>query len=367
MNAPLRQTTAAQKLMIVDCDIHPIQHSQKDLYPWLSKRWIEHYETFGPHVRVGVNGSQVYPRMSYAGQRADAYPSNGGPPGCDLELMQRQHLDPVGVEWGMLVSLSKGGMEERNQDFAQALAHAVNDWQIEMWVRKDARLKAGIVVPQEDAEFAAREIRARAAENTDYRQIIISPRSIEPLGRRRYWPIYEAAQEVGLPIGLHPAAFSGGSPSTGGGWPTYYMQEHYGFATGVAGNLVSMIFEGVFERFPKLRVALIETGFTWIPAMGWRMDKQWARSRKEVPHVKRPPSEYIREHFWFATQPIEEPDNVQHLVDIIDWIGWDRMLFSTDYPHWDYDDPRHCIRFQMTDARRNMLFRDNAKALYGLP
>ena len=42
MNAPLRQTTAAQKLMIVDCDIHPIQHSQKDLYPWLSKRWIEH-------------------------------------------------------------------------------------------------------------------------------------------------------------------------------------------------------------------------------------------------------------------------------------------------------------------------------------
>mgnify|MGYP003335470372 CR=1 FL=1 len=122
MNAPLRQTTAAQKLMIVDCDIHPIQHSQKDLYPWLSKRWIEHYETFGPHVRVGINGSQVYPRMTYAGQRADAYPSNGGPPGCDLELMQRQHLDPVGVEWGMLVSLSKGGMEE-GESVEEALKH----------------------------------------------------------------------------------------------------------------------------------------------------------------------------------------------------------------------------------------------------
>ena len=365
MNAPLRETKATQKLMIVDCDIHPIQHSPADLYPWLSQRWREHYQTFGPHIRAGLTGAQVFPRMMAAGQRADAYPTNGGPPGCDLDLMVRQHLDPIGVEWGMLVSLSKGGMEERNQDFAAALSHAVNDWQLEEWVRKEPRLRAGIVVPQEDAHFAKGEIELRARDEA-FRQIIISPRSAEPLGRRRYWPLYAAAQEVGLPIGLHPAAFSGGSPSTGGGWPTYYMQEHYAFSTGVAGNIVSLIFEGVFERFPKLRLALIETGFTWIPALGWRMDKQWERMRKEVPHVKRPPSEYLREHFWFATQPIEEPENPAHIVDVIDWIGWDRMLFSTDYPHWDYDDPRYCIRFPMSDAQRNMLFRDNAKKLYGL-
>ncbi len=365
MNAPLKETKAAQRLMIADCDIHPVQRAPSDLYPWLSKRWIEHYETFGPHIRCGLTGTQVYPRMTCAGQRADAYPASGGPPGCDLDLMRRQHLDPVGVEWGMLVALSKGGMEERNQDFAAALSHAVNHWQIEEWVRKEPRLLAGIVVPQEDPDYAAREIEERASEKA-FRQIIISPRSAEPLGRRRYWPLYAKAQEVGLPIGLHPAAFSGGYPSTGGGWPTYYMQEHYGFATGVAGNIASLVFEGVFERFPKLRIALIESGFTWIPAMCWRMDKQWERMRAEVPHVRRPPSEYIREHFWFATQPMEEPDNPAHLVDVIDWIGWDRMLFSTDYPHWDYDDPRYCIRFSMTDKQRDMLFRDNARKLYGL-
>ena len=122
----------------------------------------------------------------------------------------------------------------------------------------------------------------------------------------------------------------------------------------------------MFERFPKLKVALIERGFTWIPAICWRMDRHWERMRHEVPHLKRPPSEYVREHFWFATQPMEEPENPADLVDIIDWIGWDRLLFSTDYPHWDYDDPRYCLKFKMTDAQRAMLLRDNARALYNL-
>lgn len=366
MNVPLKHAAASQKNGIVDCDVHPIQRSPADLYPYMTKRWREHYETFGPSIRQGLSAMQVFPRMMAAGQRADAYPANGGPPGCDLDLMIAQHLDPAGVEWGMLVSLSKGGMEERNPGFAQALSHAVNDWQIEDWVRKEPRLRAGIVVPQEDAAFAQNEIELRAREEA-FRQIIISPRSAEPLGRRRYWPIYAAAQAAGLPIGIHPAAFNGGSPSTGGGWPTYYMQEHYAFCTGVAGNISSMIFEGVFEEFPRLKIALIESGFTWIPAMGWRMDRQWERMRAEVPHVKRPPSEYIREHFWFATQPMEEPENPDHLVEMIEWVGWDRLLFSTDYPHWDYDDPRHCIRFTMTETQRAMLFRDNAKALYRLP
>ena len=364
MNAPLVDTRASQRLAFVDCDIHPIQRSLADLFPYMSARWVAHAKSIGPHIRQGLSAMQAHPRMMAAGQRADAYPERGGPPGSDLALMQRQHLDNAGVEIGMLVSLSKGGMEERNTEYARVLSHAVNDWQIEAWVRPEPRLRAGIVVPQEDPEFAAKEIRARAGDPS-FRQVIISPRSIEPLGRQRYWPIYEAAEECGLPMGLHPAG-NGAHPSTGAGWPTYYMQEHYAFGANMQGNVVSMVFEGVFERFPKLKVALIESGFTWIPAICWRMDRHWERMRHEVPHLKRPPSEYVREHFWFATQPMEEPENPADLVDIIDWIGWDRLLFSTDYPQWDYDDPRYCLKFKMTDAQRAMLLRDNARALYNL-
>ena len=89
---------------------------------------------------------------------------------------------------------------------------------------------------------------------------------------------------------------------------------------------------------------LIEGGFAWVPALCWRMDKHWERMRKETPHVKRPPSEYVREHFWFTTQPIEEPENPADLAEIMEWVGYDRLMFSTDYPHWDFDDPQRAFK-----------------------
>ena len=96
------------------------------------------------------------------------------------------------------------------------------------------------------------------------------------------------------------------------------------------------------------------------------MDKLWRRMRKETPHLKRPPSEYLRDHFWFCTQPMEEPENPTDIYDILDWIGWDRLMFSSDYPHWDYDDPGIALSFKMTEAQRCAIMRDNAMALYRL-
>ena len=112
---------------------------------------------------------------------------------------------------------------------------------------------------------------------------------------------------------------------------------------------------------------LVEAGFAWAPSLCWRLDQHWERMRDEVPHVKRPPSEYVREHFWYTTQPMEEPEHPEHLRDIIDWIGWDRLLFSTDYPHWDFDDPRFAFKCKLTREQRAQIFSDNAKALFGLP
>jgi uncharacterized protein len=368
MNKPMpeREVKAAQKTGFVDCDIHPVQRTPKDLHPYLSARWREHADTFGGHYCQGLIGQLPFPRMMAAGMRADSYPSNGGPPGSDLDLMQRQHLDAHGCETGFLVALTRSGMDERNLEFGAALTHAINDWQLHDWVGKDERLKAGIVVPQEYPEFAVQEIEARVAENEAFRQVILSPRASEPLGRRKYWPIYEAAARNNLVLGLHPAGLPGGHPSSGTGWGSYYMQEHYTFGTSMVGNVVSLIIEGVFERFPTLKVAMIESGFSWAPSLGWRMDKQWERNRAETPHLKRPPSEYLREHFWFCTQPMEEPEEPSHLQDIIGWIGWDKLMYSSDYPHWDYDDPRVALNFKMTAPQRSGVLRDNARALYRL-
>ena len=364
MNVPLRHTPAPVKLAIVDCDIHPAYRSPADLHPFLPARWREHMTTFGEHLRQGLSGQLAWPRMMASGMRVDAFPEQG-PPGSDLDLMRRQHLDANGVEYGMLMQLSRGGMEERNLDFAAALSRAINDWQLETFVKPEPRLRAGIVVPQEDAAFAASEIEHRADDHR-FAQILISPRSSDRLGHRRYRPIFEAAQRCKRPIALHVQGFSGGHASTGSGWPTYYMQEHYAMVGNMQAVMTSLVFEGVFERFPGLKIVLIEGGFAWVPALTWRMDKHWERMRKETPHVKRPPSEYVREHFWFTTQPIEEPENPADLAEIMEWVGYDRLMFSTDYPHWDFDDPHRAFKTQLSEQQRAGLFRDNAKALYAL-
>ena len=126
-----------------------------------------------------------------------------------------------------------------------------------------------------------------------------------------------------------------------------------------------MIFEGLFEQYRDLKVVLIESGFGWLPALGWRLDKHWARMRDEVPHVKRPPSEYIREHFWVSTQPMEEAEEPSHVMDAMRWIGFDRILFASDYPHWDFDDPFVALPPSLDEKRRAQIFSGNARALYG--
>ena len=130
--------------------------------------------------------------------------------------------------------------------------------------------------------------------------------------------------------------------------------------------VTSLVIEGVFEHIPNLRVALVEGGFAWLPSLSWRLDKHYKRLREEVPHLKRLPSEYIRSNIWVTTQPIEEPERPEDLLATCEWIGWDRIMFSTDYPHWDFDDPTRALRVRLPAADRARIFGGNAMALYGL-
>ena len=95
-------------------------------------------------------------------------------------------------------------------------------------------------------------------------------------------------------------------------------------------------------------------------------DKNFDRLRSEVPHLKRRPSEYIRDHVWWTTQPMEDPERRDHLFELIEWIGWDKLLFATDYPHWDFDDPSRVLPAGVSDANKQAFYLDNAKKLYGI-
>lgn len=365
-------TTAGQKsstvresrLPIVDCDIHPAMKSAEVLFPYLSKRWQDHMKEYGLHYRQPFTATVPYPRSSPALARRDAWPESGGPPGSDLDFMRMQHLDPMNVEYGIMQVLTPGVAGEPNLEYGAALASALNDWQVDAWVDPEPRLRAAVVVALEDTPSAVEEI-ARHAGDKRFVQINLPPRASEPLGRRKYWPIYQAALDAGLPVGIHIGGWGGVAP-TASGYPSFYAEEHHTNAHTMQAAIASLVFEGIPERFPGIRFVFIEGGFGWLPSTVWRLDRQWQRFRSEVPHVRRPPSDYVREHFWFTTQPIEEPEKPEYLRDILDWIGTDRLMLSTDYPHWDFDDPAFAFKVKLGDQERRNLFRENALALYGL-
>ncbi|MCS0494627.1 amidohydrolase [Ancylobacter sp. MQZ15Z-1] len=352
------------RLAVADCDIHPTVNGYRDLYPYLEKRWQTHLQTYGAKVRHGYQRGAAYPKGQPDAKRRDAWPEGGGLAGSDLRLLQTQHLDANNVELGVLNPLTFCGYGLLNSDLSAALATAANEWQKNDFTRRDPRLKASIVVPYEDGPAAAREIERCAAED-DFVQVLLLSRTAEPLGKRNYWPIFEAAAAANLPVGVHAFGY-GGAPVTGSGWPSYYIEEMFGHSPSCQALLASMIFEGVFERYPNFKLVLIEAGCAWLPAFTWRLDKHWERLRSEVPHVKRPPSEYIRQQVWITTQPIEEPEPRSHLVDVIDWIGWDRLLFASDYPHWDFDDPAVAFPIDIPLDLRQQFLLTNAKALYGV-
>ncbi len=178
----------------------------------------------------------------------------------------------------------------------------------------------------------------RVAPDHRFVQVLMLVMGDAPLGKRQYWPIYEAAQKHGLPIGIH-AGSAYRHPVTPVGWPSYYTEDYAAQAAAFQAALSSLVCEGVFTKFPDLRVVLIESGVSWLPAHLWRLTKFWRGLRLEVPWVDRSPTEIVREHVRLTMQPFDVPEDAGALERLMEHIGSDEMLlFSTDYPHWQFDD-----------------------------
>jgi uncharacterized protein len=369
MNVTLRDhrldDPAQSHLGFIDCDVHPYFRTPADFDPFLSARWREHRRTIGGRSRQGLAKTSLYPRMSPGnGMRGDAWPKDGSPPGSDLRLMREQLLDLFDVRYGLLAPLVGGAAAERNVEFGAAMAVAVNEWQCAAFCDPEPRLKASIQITLEHEASALAEIERRAGD-ARFAQVNIPPRGLEPLGRHRYRKILAAAAAAGFPISLHLGGTSGHA-STGGGWASFYHEEHPSYVQSMQTLVTSLVCEGVFEEIPDLKVVLVEGGFAWLPALAWRLDKHWKRLRAEVPALRRAPSEYIREHIWVTTQPIEEPERPADMLSIIEWIGPERVMFSTDYPHWDQDDPRYAFKVKLPEDWARLIYRENARALYRL-
>jgi predicted TIM-barrel fold metal-dependent hydrolase len=361
--------TAMAPVRLVDADVHPSVHPSDDLTNYAPEAWRD---------RVYAWKHALLPRHSYydppdalnmPAQRADTLPPDGSYP-CAVPDFAFQQLM---VEAGMDLAILQPFMQDqvKNPEDEHAIKLATNAWLTEVWL--DAphnwheRWRGSIYVTHRMPELAAAEIE-KWAGHPRMAQVLMTPqtRGVQ-FGDPRLDPIYEAASRNGLPVATHLSQigpfelspiFPVGNPSHWApfvsSWPLVFMS-----------HVMSLIYDGTFERFPELTVIFVEGAFTWALPLLWRMDRMWEARKADVPQVKRRPSEYARDHIRFTTQPLEDAETSEY-KKYIGWMDPDMLLFSTDYPHWTYDDPEWASKRFPAESREAIMC-ENARALFNLP
>jgi predicted TIM-barrel fold metal-dependent hydrolase len=356
---------------VIDCDVHYTLDEPAEIVAYLPREWRDQLEGWDLDVLLGVNGKVASVAEQPLGvARLDTYPDDGSPPGSDYDLMRRQLLDKFAIDAAVL---NLGiATPTPNGDLAAALCRANNDWLVDRWLdgAHDPRLYGAMLVPTHDPLVGAKEIR-RAGSHSRFAAAMLTRNVGRPFGQEIYHPIFRAAAELDLPIYFHSngAEIMGHAPPQAGGTPLHYRLEliavvHQTMAT----HLTSMIMNGVFERFPNLRVIAAEMGVAWLVWFSLALDANWEIMRRESRWVRRLPSEYLREHVGFSTQPIEAPiDQRRRLLDCLAGVDVveDMLCFSSDYPHWDGDEPTF-IGSILPAAWHQKVFYGNARRLLRL-
>jgi predicted TIM-barrel fold metal-dependent hydrolase len=336
---------------IVDCDVHVAVPGPAALLPHLSDHWQAYFEESS--FRGTPGPALVYPGWSapLATKGAD----------LTLDAVRADVLSRAGTA----VLVAYYGVEAVTHPYlAGALASAVNGWLRSEWLDRDDRLLASAALAPHFAEGAIEEVH-RIADDPRFVQVLLPTRSAEPYGSQRYWPIWAAAAERGLALALTPGG-SAGTPPTPTGWLGSFAEEYAASPIAFQTHVVSLVVSGIFQRHPDLRVVVMESGWTWLPQLLWRMDLEWKAARRETPWLTAPPSEYVRRHFRFTTQPFDAPADARHHAQMVGQLGSDELLlFGSDYPH-DYGGGVDELFEVLTPAQAERVLAGNAAETYRL-
>jgi uncharacterized protein len=357
--------------MLVDSDVHVGYETLLDLLDYLdppTRELVTHSGTNGL-------GMPTYPWYHPTGWlRGDAYDREATEVGAqmagqDLEGVREKLLDPYDVSYGILTPDEAAAFAILpNAELAARLCSGYNDWLLERWLASESRLRGLLVVPAQHPRAAADEIQRLGARD-EFVGVFLPGGARIPYGNPVYEPIWRACAELALPVAVH-SHFEGvgiAGPVTAAGYPDHYAEYHTLCGAGVWGHLVSILCHGIFERYPDTRLMLMEGGLVPFVGLLWRLDVNWRSCRSEIPYCRRPPSEYVWEHVRFTTQPLEEPADERLLLQAIEGLRpWDTLCYSSDYPHWDFDEPGQTLR-RFPSEWRDAVAHANAMDFFRLP
>ena len=355
--------TRLRDVLIVDADVHIDDHPAA-LAPYCDMPWRRSLELQGTLPQRYLSAAGYSPQLGLD----PPFPGGLNARHTSTAAQMREELDALSIDVGIAFPDHLLLMAQLPRaDYAAALARAYNRWLLDRWLTVEPSLYGALVAAPQDPADAAREIE-RYASHPNVVAVYLPTSAVYPLwGHRKYDPIYAAAEAAGLPVMLHSvSAVFPAFPFNLEQFDTALARHTISHTFAMMANLISMVTTGVPVRFPRLRIGFTEAGISWVPFIMWRLDKEYNEMRREVPFLEDRPSRYVRQ-MYFATQPVEEPENPHHLAATIDVIGDEHVLFASDWPHHDFDHPRQVFDLPLSVETKRRIMGENALRLFGIP
>ncbi|OLB39340.1 MAG: hypothetical protein AUG14_09865 [Candidatus Rokubacteria bacterium 13_1_20CM_2_68_19] len=290
----------------------------------------------------------------------------GSDPKARLGDMDLEGIDVTVLFATVTMGPSAGMLPSGDVEFETALCRAYNSWVADYATTDPKRLKAVAVLPTRNVPAAVKEL-TRCVEQLGFvgAELPTNSQGRYP-GEPYFHPLYEEAQRLRVPIFIHPHA---------GGQIDYVGRQR--FTNFFHGHMVAFPFEqmiaamsivtgGVLERFPDLTVGLIESGVGWVPYWFERMDEHYSKLARLVPDLRRAPSDWAKSpNLVFSCDPDEDM-----LPAVLEWLGAERVMYASDYPHWDALTPDTVKliagRGDLTDEQKRLVLGENAIRVYRL-
>ncbi len=366
MQSPERVGAETVPVRVVDCDVHPYP-KKGALHEYLDPAWVKIQRQRAEGTRNGIFYDA--PDFNFAqAMRVDSFPDDGEFACSEPQLAFRQLILESGSDLVILGPTAHGGGDTDEE--LTAMCAATNRWQEAAWLDAEnnwhGRYFGSICANVTEPLQAAREIEAWAGHE-QYKQVLILAEHRPAWGHPMYDPVWAAASKHGIPVACHLGRGKHNLlPMSPVGFMSYNHDFMVTYSMLAANQIMSLVFDGVFDRFPELQIVFIEHAFSWILPLMWRMDAVHAARGNEL-GLKKKPSEYVKDHIWFTTQPLDYPEDKLELTNALEWMEADRlMLFSSDYPHWTFDEPRWLAKHLPEPMRDKVMF-GNAVELFGLP
>jgi predicted TIM-barrel fold metal-dependent hydrolase len=358
---------------VIDASVHHTWGAQEELVSYMEQGW-QHYvqgKPDSPQAGRAIPVLRGFPFHNPIGTHLpEARPANGRA-GSDLELMKSQVL--AGAERAVLTyDDALLAPSTVNNYFATEICRAVNDWCVDRWLSgQDDRLHSLVLVPNQIPSEAAAEVRRVGTNPRMVGAVLGGNGGGKAFGHLLYHPIYEACAELNLPVVLHvggDAAYDATTSTAPAGYPTSFTEYSVMSPLPVMTHLISFIVQGVFEKYPDLRLLVTGAGSAWLPSLFWRMDSEWKSHRRETPWLRLSPTEYFRRHVLVSTWPLQHTLSAGNLQNSLDAFGGaeDFLCYASGYPHWNADSVAEASSFLKPEWHRKV-FHENAQNFFRWP